>query len=226
MRSLDCRSEVALSAKQEGKTTISCLPSYDPHRPAHRRAHQPLNQRGTPRAGTRPRQQCRPGSQGAEEEDAARGHLPRDEAPRPLRETLREESPREGGSHQPRPQARDQEIAARGPAADEASGGPRGPGKRRPPACPPLLISAPASPTTSIKILATKHFSTAHSSATTSSTRPPPQPTPSTTLQQITLATTQRHRHERSSSNPPPPPNLHPRPNHSANAATRGFLHK
>src|ERR1035437_5149463 len=143
MRSLDCRSEVALSAKQERKTTISCLPSYDPHRPAHRRAHQPLNQRGTPRAGTRPRQQCRPSPQGAEEEDATRGHLPRDEAPRPLRETLREESPREGGSHPPRPQARAQEIAARGPAADEASGDPRGPGKRRPRARPPLLISEP-----------------------------------------------------------------------------------
>src|ERR1035437_2240787 len=145
MRSLDCRSEVALSAKQEGKTTISCLPSYDPHRPAHRRAHQPLNQRGTPRAGTRPRQQCLPSSQGTEEEDAARGHLPRDEAPRPLRETLREESPREGGSHPPRPQARAQEIAARGPAADEVSGDPRGPGKRRPRARPPLLISEPSS---------------------------------------------------------------------------------
>src|ERR1035437_5557545 len=137
MRSLDCRSEVALSAKQEGKTTISCLPSYDPHRPAHRRAHQPLNQRGTPRAGTRPRQQCRPSPQGAEEEDAARGHLPRDETPRPLREPLREESSREGGSHPPRPQARPQEDAARGSAADEASGDPRGPRKRRPRAHPP-----------------------------------------------------------------------------------------
>jgi len=29
-----------------------------------------------------------------------------------LRETLREEGPREGGSHSPRPQARAQEIAA------------------------------------------------------------------------------------------------------------------
>src|SRR5665647_2188004 len=143
MRPLDRGSEAALFAKQDGKTTISCLPYYDPHRPAHRRADQPLDRRGTPRAGTRPRQQCRPGSQGAEEEDAARGHLPRDEAPRPLRETLREESPREGGSHQPRPQARAQEIAARGPAADEASGDPRGPGKRRPRARAPLLISEP-----------------------------------------------------------------------------------
>src|ERR1035437_2714307 len=46
-------------------------------------------------------------------------------------------------AHPPRPQARAQEIAARGPAADEASGDPRGPGKRRPRARPPLLISEP-----------------------------------------------------------------------------------
>ena len=46
-------------------------------------------------------------------------------------------------SEEPRPQARAQEIAARGPAADEASGDPRGPGKRRPRARPPLLISEP-----------------------------------------------------------------------------------
>ena len=51
-----------------------------------------------------------------------------------------EKSPREGGSHPPRPQARAQEIAARGPAADEAAGDPRGPGKRRPPARAALLI--------------------------------------------------------------------------------------
>jgi len=45
-----------------------------------RRAYQPLDRKGTPRAGFRPRQQCRPSPQGAEEEDAARGHFPRDEA--------------------------------------------------------------------------------------------------------------------------------------------------
>src|SRR5262249_27398829 len=34
---------------------------------------------GITRAGSRPRQQCRSSPQGAQEEDAARGHLPRDE---------------------------------------------------------------------------------------------------------------------------------------------------
>src|SRR6266496_1057623 len=76
--------------------------------------------RGTTRAGSRPRQQCRPGPQGAEEEDAARGHFPRDEAPRPLRKTLREEGAREGGSHPPGAQAGAQARATRGPAAQQA----------------------------------------------------------------------------------------------------------
>src|SRR5262249_17906601 len=58
--------------------------------------------------------------QGAEKEDAARGHLPRDEAPRPLRKTLREEGPRKGGSRAPCSQACPQEAAARRVAADEA----------------------------------------------------------------------------------------------------------
>jgi len=38
------------------------------------------------------RQQCRSGPQGAQEEDAARGHFPRDETPRALRKTLRKEA--------------------------------------------------------------------------------------------------------------------------------------
>ena len=47
----------------------------------------------------------------------------------------------EGGSYPPRPQARAQENAARGPAADEAPGGPRSPG-RAGPARGPALIEA------------------------------------------------------------------------------------
>ena len=54
-------------------------------------AFNPIDWRGMTRAGSRPRQQRRPSPQGAQEEDAARGHLPRDEAPRPLREAIREE---------------------------------------------------------------------------------------------------------------------------------------
>src|ERR1700744_1740614 len=77
------------------------------------------------RASSRSRQQRRPGPQGAQEEDAARGHFPRDETPRPLRKTLRKESAREGGSDPPRPQAGAQEDAARRPAADEAARGSR-----------------------------------------------------------------------------------------------------
>jgi len=45
-----------------------------------------------PRAGFRPRQQCRPSPQGAEKEDAARRCLPRDETPQALRETLEAEA--------------------------------------------------------------------------------------------------------------------------------------
>src|SRR6476619_4688862 len=63
-------------------------------------------------AGSRPRQQRRPGPQGAQEEDAARGHFPRDETPRPLRKTIRKESAGKGGSDPPGPQARAQEDAA------------------------------------------------------------------------------------------------------------------
>src|SRR5262249_56861132 len=76
--------------------------------------------RGTTRAGSRSRQQRRPGPQGAEEEDAARGYFPRDEAPRSLRKALRKEGPRKGGSDPPGAQARAQAHAARGSPADEA----------------------------------------------------------------------------------------------------------
>src|SRR5262245_26669625 len=63
-----------------------------------------LNGKEEARAGSRSRQQRRSGPQGAEEEDAARGDLPRDEAARPLRKTLRKARPREGGSHPSRAQ--------------------------------------------------------------------------------------------------------------------------
>ena len=52
----------------------------------------------------------------------------------------------EGGSYPPRPQARAQENAARGPVADEAPGGPRSLGKRRPRTWPPPLIEASGIP--------------------------------------------------------------------------------
>src|SRR5262249_6542357 len=70
------------------------------------------------------------GPQGAQEENAARGDFPRDEAPRPLRETLRKEGPGEGGSDPPRPQACPQTHAARGTAADEAEADTRRPWRR------------------------------------------------------------------------------------------------
>src|SRR6185437_3642987 len=69
--------------------------------------------------------------QGAEEEDAAGGYFPRDEAPRALRKALREEGPRKGGSRAPRAQAGPQEVAARRPAADEAEAGVRRGSRRR-----------------------------------------------------------------------------------------------
>src|SRR5690606_16366615 len=56
-------------------------------------------------ASHRPRQQCRPGPARAEEEDAARGHLPRDEAAPQLREALRTARPRKSRSRPPLPQA-------------------------------------------------------------------------------------------------------------------------
>src|SRR5579863_3369959 len=77
------------------------------------------------RAGSRSRQQCRSSPQGAEEEDAARGHFPRDETPRSLRKAIGKKSKREGRGDPPRPQARAQAPAARGPAADEAEAGRR-----------------------------------------------------------------------------------------------------
>ena len=77
------------------------------------------SQREVLRAGRRPGQQCRSGAEGAQEEDAARGHLPRDEASRPLREAVRAQGAREGGGRAPGPQACPQARPARGPAADQ-----------------------------------------------------------------------------------------------------------
>src|SRR6478752_3781100 len=82
-------------------------------------------QRRSKRASTRSRQQRRSGPEGAEEEDAARGHFPRNEASRPLRKTIGKEGAGKGGSDPPGPQARAQEDAARGTAADEAPSGSR-----------------------------------------------------------------------------------------------------
>src|SRR5258705_6965072 len=76
-----------------------------------------------PRSGAGSRYQCRSSPEGAEEEGAARGYFPRDEVRRSLGKALREESPRKGGSHTPRAQARPQEAAARRSAADEAEAG-------------------------------------------------------------------------------------------------------
>ena len=59
------------------------------------------------------------------------------------------QSPRESGSHSPRPQARAQEAAARRSVADEAARGSRRcrrPRKRRPAASPALLILASRPP--------------------------------------------------------------------------------
>ena len=52
---------------------------------------------------------------GVEKEDAARGHLPGDEAAAVLRKTVRAVDAREGRGGAPRPQARAQAGAARGP---------------------------------------------------------------------------------------------------------------
>src|SRR5438309_8396143 len=73
------------------------------------------NRRETSGSDFRPRQQRRPGPEGAEEEDAARGLVPRDEAARALREALREARPPEGRGRAPRPQAGPQARPARRP---------------------------------------------------------------------------------------------------------------
>src|SRR5438067_5520086 len=64
-------------------------------------------------ANHRSRQQCRPGAARAQEEAAARGRLPRDEAAPPLREAVGEARPRARRSDPPRPQARAQARRAR-----------------------------------------------------------------------------------------------------------------
>src|SRR5262249_34734731 len=73
--------------------------------------------------------------------DAARGHFPRDEAPRALRKTLREKGTRKGGSDPPGAQARAQAHAARRLVADEAAARPgrsRRSGARSAPTEPPI----------------------------------------------------------------------------------------
>src|SRR6476659_7032399 len=83
------------------------------------------HQRRSKRASSRSRQQRRPGPQGAQKEDAARGYFPRDEAPRPLRKTIGKEGAGKGGSDPPGPQARAQEDAARRSATVQATYGSR-----------------------------------------------------------------------------------------------------
>src|SRR6516165_5112825 len=75
------------------------------------------NARKAPLAGSSSRQQRRSSPQGAEEEDAARGHIPGDEAPELLRETLREARSRAGRGRATRAQACPQARAARGAAS-------------------------------------------------------------------------------------------------------------
>src|SRR5690348_14347069 len=66
------------------------------------------------RASPRPRQQRRSGAARAQEEAAARGRVPRDEAPPQLREAVRATRPREGRGRPPLPQAPSQAHGARG----------------------------------------------------------------------------------------------------------------
>src|SRR5262249_55042626 len=73
---------------------------FPPSRP---RQLSQLNARKAPLAGSSPRQQRRSGPQGAQEEDAARGHFSGDEAPQLLRETLREARARASRSRAARP---------------------------------------------------------------------------------------------------------------------------
>ena len=99
--------------------SCQCVPADAARR--HRTDRQTGEQKGLEaRAGHRQGQQCRPGAEGAEEEDAARGHLPRDEASRSLRKAIREEGAREGRRRPPRPQARPQARPARGPDPKQA----------------------------------------------------------------------------------------------------------
>ena len=79
-----------------------------------------------PGSDFRSRQQCRSGAQGPEEEDAARRQLPRDEAPRALREALGKARPPEGRGRPSRSQAGPQARPARRPVAGaEAASAPR-----------------------------------------------------------------------------------------------------
>src|SRR5262249_53526848 len=65
------------------------------------------------RASARSRQQCGPGAPCAEEENATRGRVPRDEAPPQLREAVRAPRSGEGRSRAALPQAAAQANGAR-----------------------------------------------------------------------------------------------------------------
>src|SRR5688572_20375010 len=96
-------------------------------------------------ASHRSRQQRRSGPESPQEEDAARGHLSRDEAPHRLRKAIRAARPREGGRHPPRQKTGAQAGAARGPPPRPEEADHRRP--RRPPlrrAAPALKLRAPA----------------------------------------------------------------------------------
>jgi hypothetical protein len=69
--------------------------AFDPNPSGH--------QRRSKRASSGSRQQRRSSPEGAEEEDAARGHFPRDEASRSLRKAVGKEGSGEGGSDPSRP---------------------------------------------------------------------------------------------------------------------------
>src|SRR5579862_7834663 len=66
-------------------------------------------------ADHRSRQQHRSGAEGAQEEDATRGHLPRDETQGTLRKTERKACPRAGRGNPPLSQAATQAPATRRP---------------------------------------------------------------------------------------------------------------
>src|SRR5688500_19696799 len=85
-------------------------------------------------ASHRSRQQRRSGPESPQEEDAARRHLSRDEAPHRLRKTVREARPRKGGRHPPRQKTGAQAGAARRAAARPEEAHHRRP--RRPPLGP------------------------------------------------------------------------------------------
>ena len=87
-------------------------------------------------ASSRPRQQRRPGAQGSQEEDAARGYLSRDEASWPLREAVGEAGARIGRGGATGAETGSKEDAARRPSTYEAA-----PSRRR--RRPALTLNGP-----------------------------------------------------------------------------------